>query len=114
LARKWVVDSIVGAARIHWELLMHTPAGTQDHLDDVERSLGSLVSWISAYFKGPPDHHGIHINEAADSVACLAISCLNMIALKRLTVAPLSLRSLRNKAQPLGSNLMRSLACAKD
>src|SRR5258707_14218324 len=46
LARKWVVDSLMAAARVHWALLMQPPAGTEDHIDDVDQSLRWLVSWV--------------------------------------------------------------------
>jgi hypothetical protein len=39
LAQKWVVESLMAVARVHRALLMHPPAGTEDHIDDVDEAL---------------------------------------------------------------------------
>jgi hypothetical protein len=44
LLRKWVVDSLMAAAHVHSALLMQPPAGTEDHIDDVDQSLRWLIS----------------------------------------------------------------------
>jgi hypothetical protein len=36
LAQKWVVDSMMAAARVHCALLMQPPAGAEAHIDDVD------------------------------------------------------------------------------
>jgi hypothetical protein len=76
LARKWVVDSLMAAARVHWALLMQPPAGTEDHIADVDQGLRWLVSWVPAFFREQTQPHGFHIIEASDSLACLGISLL--------------------------------------
>jgi hypothetical protein len=76
LLRKWVVDSLMAAARVHSGLLTQPPAGTEDHIDDVDQSLRGLVSWVPSFFPEQTQPHGFHINEAADSLACLGISLL--------------------------------------
>jgi hypothetical protein len=53
LARKWVVDSMIAAARVHWALLLRPPVGTEDHIDDIDQSLRSLISWIPGFFPAP-------------------------------------------------------------
>jgi hypothetical protein len=76
LAQKWVVSSLIKAARVHWCLILEPPAGTEDHIDDVEEALCWLISWLPAFFpeqNQPPKHHLV---EAADSLACLGISLL--------------------------------------
>jgi hypothetical protein len=76
LLRKWVVDSLMAAARVHLALLMQPPAGTEGHIDDVDQSLRWLVSWVPAFFPERTQPHKFHITEAADSLACLGISLL--------------------------------------
>jgi hypothetical protein len=77
LFRKWAVDSLIAAARVHWALLIRPPAGTEDHVDDVDQSLRWLISWIPRYFPeqgSPRNFH--HQTEAANSLACLGIRLL--------------------------------------
>jgi hypothetical protein len=74
LLRKWVVDSLVAAARVHWALLMQPPAGTEGHIDDVDRSLRWLVSWVPSFFPEQTQPHRLHTIEVANSLACLGIS----------------------------------------
>jgi hypothetical protein len=76
LLRKWVVDSLMAAARVHWILLVQPPAGTERHIDDVDQSLRSLVSWVPSFFPQQTQPHRFDIMEAADSLACLSISLL--------------------------------------
>jgi len=76
LLRKCVVDSLMAAARVHWTLLVQPPAGTENNVDDVDQSLRSLVSWVPSFFPEQTQPHRFHINEAADSLACLGISLL--------------------------------------
>jgi hypothetical protein len=71
------VDSLIAAARVHWALLIRPPAGTEDHVDDVDQSLRWLISWIPRYFPeqgSPRNFH--HQTEAANSLACLGIRLL--------------------------------------
>jgi hypothetical protein len=63
LLRKWVVDSLMGAARVHWALLMQPPAGTEDHIDDVDQSLRWLVSWVPSFFPERTPPHEFHLTE---------------------------------------------------
>jgi len=74
--RKWVVDSLIASARVHWGLLMQPPPGTERHIDDVDESLRALISWVPAFFPEQAQSHGFHITEAADSLARLGISLL--------------------------------------
>ena len=76
LLRKWVVNSLMAAARVHWRLLAQPPAGTENHIDDVDHSLRSLISWLPAFFPQQAQPHTHHMDEAADSLACLGISLL--------------------------------------
>jgi hypothetical protein len=76
LLRKWVVDSLVAAARVHWALLVRPPVGTERHIDDVDQSLRWLVSWVSEFFPEQTEPRDFHKIEAADSLACLGISLL--------------------------------------
>jgi hypothetical protein len=76
LLRKWVVDSLMAAARVHWALLMQPPIGTEEHIDDVDQSLRWLVSWVPAFFPEQSEPDRFHATEAADSLACLGISLL--------------------------------------
>jgi len=76
LLRKWIVDSLMAAARVHWALLMQPPAGTEGHVDKVDQSLRWLVSWVPALFPERTQPYGFYITEAADSLACLGISLL--------------------------------------
>jgi hypothetical protein len=76
LLQKWVVDSLMAVARVHWALLMQPPAGTEGYLDDVDESLRSLVSWVPSFFPEQSEAHRFHATEAADSLACLGISLL--------------------------------------
>jgi hypothetical protein len=76
LLQKWVVDSLMAAARVHWALLMQPPAGTEADIDDVDQSLRWLVSWVPAFFPEQTQPHRFHMTEAADSLACLGISLL--------------------------------------
>jgi hypothetical protein len=74
LLRKWIVDSLIAAARVHFNLLVHPPAGTEDHIEDVDEPLRWLVSWIPRYFSKRFDQ--LHANDAADALACLGIGLL--------------------------------------
>jgi hypothetical protein len=76
LLRKWVVDSLMAAARVHWALLMQPPAGTEGHVDNVDRSLRWLVSWVPSFFPEQTQPHRLHTIEVANSLACLGISLL--------------------------------------
>jgi hypothetical protein len=76
LLRKWVVESLMAAARVHWALLMQPPAGTEGHADEVDKSLRWLVSWVPSFFPERTQPYGFYITEAADSLACLGISLL--------------------------------------
>jgi len=76
LAQKWVVDSLIAAARVHWGLIVQPPAGTEAHIDDVDQTLRYLISWLPSFFPEQNQPHGYHIAEAADSLACLGISLL--------------------------------------
>ena len=78
LLRKWVVDSLMAAARVHWALLMQPPTGTEGHIDDVDQSLRWLVSWVPAFFPERTQPYGFHITEAADSLASLGINLLEL------------------------------------
>jgi hypothetical protein len=77
LAQKWVVDSLMAAARVHWALLMQPPAGTDNHIDDVDEALRWLISWLPGFFPEQNQPHRFHMTEAADSLACLGISLLD-------------------------------------
>jgi death-on-curing family protein len=76
LARKWVVESLIMVAWVHWTLLMQPPAGSENHLDGVEESLRSLISLVPSLFPETTEPHRFHATEAADSLACLGISML--------------------------------------
>jgi hypothetical protein len=76
LLRKWVVDSMIAAARIHWTLLVQPPVGTEGHIDDVDESLRALISWVPEFFPEPSQPHKSHLTDAADALACLGISLL--------------------------------------
>jgi len=76
LAQKWVVDSLIAAARVHWNLVMQPPAGTEAHIDDVDETLRHLISWLPGFFPEQNQPHRHHIVEAADSLTCLGISLL--------------------------------------
>ena len=76
LLRKWIVDSMLAAARVHWGLLVRPPEGTEHHIDEVDKSLRWLVSWVPAFFPEKTTPHKFHSVEAADTLACLGISLL--------------------------------------
>jgi hypothetical protein len=76
LLRKWVVDSLMAAARVHWWLLTQPPAGAEGDIEDVDKSLRWLISWVPSYFPESPQVHRFQANEAADSLACLGIRLL--------------------------------------
>jgi hypothetical protein len=76
LAQKWIVESLMAAARVHWALLREPPAGTENHIDDVDQALRWLISWVPRFFPEQNQPPRFHINEAADSLACLGISLL--------------------------------------
>ena len=76
LAQKWVVGSLIGAARVHWALLMQPPVGTEDHIDDVDEALRWLVSWVPRFFPEQNQPPRFHLTDAADSLTCLGISLL--------------------------------------
>lgn len=78
LLRKWVVDSLIASARVHWALLVQPPAGTEDHIDDVDKTLGYLISWVSDFFPEKSQPHKMHLTDAADALACLGISLLEL------------------------------------
>jgi hypothetical protein len=61
---------------VHRALLIRPPAGTEDHIDDVDQSLRWLVSWVPAFFPKHGPAHNFHQTEAANSLACLGISLL--------------------------------------
>ena len=79
LAQKWVVESLMAAARVHWALLMQPPAGTEGHIDDVDEALRWLISWLPGFFPEQNQPPRFHITEAADSLACLGISLLEHV-----------------------------------
>jgi hypothetical protein len=76
LAQKWVVDSLMAAARVHWSLVVQPPAGTEAHIEDVDETLRHLISWLPRFFPAENQPHRHHIVEGADSLACLGISLL--------------------------------------
>jgi hypothetical protein len=76
LAQKWVVESLMAAARVHWALLMHPPDGTEGHIDDVDDALRWLISWLPGFFPEQNQPPRFNITEAADSLACLGINLL--------------------------------------
>jgi hypothetical protein len=71
LAQKWVVESLMAAARVHWALLMQPRAGTEGHIDDVDEALRWLISWLPGFFPEQNQPPRFQITEAADSLACL-------------------------------------------
>jgi hypothetical protein len=75
LLRKWVIDSLMAAARVHFALLLNPPAGTAPYLEDVDASLRWLISWVSQYFSKQCDRWA---SDAADSLACLGIRLLEI------------------------------------
>jgi hypothetical protein len=76
LLQKWVIDSLMAAARVHWAIVVSPPTGTEAYIDDVDESLRWLVSWVSAFFPEREKPYGYHLSEAADSLACLGISLI--------------------------------------
>ena len=64
LLRKWVVDSLMAAARVHWALLTQPPVGTEDHIDDVDESLRWLVSWVPSFFPQQTQPHRFRITRS--------------------------------------------------
>ena len=76
LAQKWVVNSLVAAARVHWSLVVQPPAGTEAHIDDVDETLRHLISWLPEFFPAESQPHRHQMVEAADSLACLGMSML--------------------------------------
>jgi hypothetical protein len=76
LAQKWIVSSLIQSARVHWGLILKPPAGTEHHIDDVEEAMRWLISWLPEFFPEQNQPASFHINEAADSLACLGISLL--------------------------------------
>jgi hypothetical protein len=76
LAQKWVVESLMAAARVHWGLMMQPPAGTEGHIGEVDGALRWLISWLPGFFPEQNQPPRFHITEAADSLACLGISLL--------------------------------------
>jgi hypothetical protein len=76
LLRKWVVSSLMAAARVHCALLFHPPPGTEDYVDDVDKTLRWLISWVPTYFSELAHPRDFHMTEAADSLACLGMDLL--------------------------------------
>jgi hypothetical protein len=76
LLRKWVVESLMAAARVHRALLMQPSADTEGYVDDVDQSLRRLVPWVPSFFPERTHPYGFHLTEAANSLACLGISLL--------------------------------------
>jgi hypothetical protein len=76
LAQKWIVDSLIAAARVHWSLIVQPPAGTEAHVDDVDQTFRHLISWLPSFFPEQNKPHPHHAVAAADSLACLGISML--------------------------------------
>jgi hypothetical protein len=61
LLQKWVIDSLMAAARVHWAIVVSPLAGTEAHIDDVDESLRWLVSWVSAYFPEREHPYGLSL-----------------------------------------------------
>jgi hypothetical protein len=76
LAQKWVVNSLMAAARVHWALLVQPPPGTEAHIDNVDETLRYLISWLPGFFPEQNQPHRHHITVSAVSLACLGISLL--------------------------------------
>ena len=76
LAQKWVVDSLIAAARVQWRLVLQPPVGTKGYIDDVDEALRWLISWAPGFFPQQNQPPRFHITEAADSLACLGINSL--------------------------------------
>ena len=76
LLRKWVVDSLMAAARVHWALVVLPPEGTERHIDDVDECLRWLISWVPAFFPERQEPYGRQATDAANSLTCLGISLL--------------------------------------
>ena len=76
LLRKWVVESLMAAARVHWALVVQPLEGTEGRVDDVDESLRWLVSWVPSFFPARDKSYGFQANEAANSLTCLGISLL--------------------------------------
>jgi hypothetical protein len=76
LLRKWVVESPMAAARVHWALVVQPVEGTEGHVDDVDEGLRWLISWVPSFFPARDQSYGFQAKEAANSLTCLGISLL--------------------------------------
>ncbi|MGB7097990.1 MAG: hypothetical protein WBD95_04370 [Xanthobacteraceae bacterium] len=76
LLRKWVVDSLMAAARVHWTLVVRPSEGTERHIDEVDECLRWLISWVPAFFPERQEPYGRQATDAANSLTCLGISLL--------------------------------------
>lgn len=74
LLRKWVIESLMAAARVHWALVVQPLEGTEGHVDDVDESLRWLISWVPSFFPARDQSYGFQAKEAANSLTCLGIS----------------------------------------
>jgi hypothetical protein len=76
LLRKWIIESLMAAARVHWALIVQPPEGTEEHVDDVDKSLRWLISWVPAFFPERKEPYRFQATEAANSLTCLGLSLL--------------------------------------
>ncbi len=76
LLRKWVIASLMAAARVHWALIVQPPEGAEGHINDVDESLRWLISWVPAFFPERDQPYGLQATDATNSLACLGISLL--------------------------------------
>ena len=105
LLRKWVIESLMAVARVHWALIVQPPEETEPHIDDVDESLRSLISWVPAFFPERDQRYGFQATEAANSLACLGISLLEHDRIESAracasAIASLATRSVAVRPEP--------------
>jgi hypothetical protein len=77
LLRKWTVDSIFAAARVHIAFINSAPSGTRGYVGSVEKSLRYLISWISAYYPaGKIKDHSVR--DALNGLTVLGIEAFEL------------------------------------
>ena len=77
LLRKWIVDTIVAVANVHFSLLTDPPNGSEAHIEDIEDRLQWIVHSIPPFF--PDNQPPFQYHHAQDACGALAILGMNLL-----------------------------------
>lgn len=76
LLRKWIVDTLIATVRVHYFLMVAPPTGTEGFIDEVKRSMTSMMSWLPRFFPETQPFQEHFAKEAADDIVLLGIEPL--------------------------------------